>query len=178
MPSSKPTKLITSPTSTSSPTDTPQSSQIKFQPPPNIPLLLLSTVTSPCTSTFQSSPTPTTHSLFSALSSTSCHHLVPHPLSQVLPATPDFSLHVPQHVTEEVQISPVAVPHMAFGLIHLDLVVKTTTKLFLVGILFLLFYTTLNVYLVIRILLGRFLILCMKSYYTAIIVYHLNFQFI
>ena len=139
MPSCKPTKLITSPTSTSSPTDTPQSFQIKFQPLSNIPLLLLSTVTSPCTSTFQSSPTPTTHSLFSALSSTSSHYLVPHPLSQVLPATPDSSLHAPQHVTEEVQISPLAVPLMALGLIHLNLVAKTTTKLFLVGILFLLF---------------------------------------
>ena len=43
-----------------------------------------------------------------------------------------------QHVTEEVQISPV-VPHVACELIHLNLLAKTTVKLFLVGILFLLF---------------------------------------
>ena len=138
MSSAKPTKLITSPTSASSSTDTPQSSQIQFQPPSNIPLPLLSTVTSPCTPTFPSFPTPTTHSLFSAPPSTSCHHLVPHPPSKVLPATPDSSLHVAQHVTEEVQISP-AVPHVACGLMHLDLLAKTTTKLLLVCILFLLF---------------------------------------
>ena len=35
MSSAKPTKLITSPTSASSSTDTPQSSQIQFQPPPS-----------------------------------------------------------------------------------------------------------------------------------------------
>ena len=50
MPSAKPTKLVTSPTSASSSTDTPQSFQVKFQPPSYIPLLFLSTVTSPCTS--------------------------------------------------------------------------------------------------------------------------------
>ena len=111
MSSAKPTKLITSPTSASSSTDTPQSSQIQFQPPSTIPLPLLSTVTSPCTPTFPSSPTPTTHSLFSAPPSTSCHHLIPHPPSKV-PATPDSSLHVAQHITEEVQISP-AIPQRA-----------------------------------------------------------------
>ena len=37
------------------------------------------------------------------------------------------------------------------------------------------FYTTLNVYLVLCIFLGRFLTLCMKTYYTAFIVYHLSF---
>ena len=138
MPSAKPTKLIISPTSASSSTDTPQSSQIQFQPTFTIPIPLLSIVTSPCISTFPSSPTPTTHSLFSAPPSTSCHHLVPHPPSKILPATPDSSLHVAQHVTEEVQISP-AVPHVACGLMHLDLLAKTTTKLLLVCILFLLF---------------------------------------
>ena len=138
MSSAKPTKLIISPTSASSSTDTPQSSQIQFQPPPTtIPIPLLSTVTSPCTSTFPSSPTPTTHSLFSAPPSTSCYHLVPHPPSKILPANPDSSLHVVQHVTEEVQMSP-AVSHVACGLMHLDLLAKTTTKL-LVCILFLLF---------------------------------------
>ena len=136
MSSAKPTKLITAPTSASCSTDTPQSSQIQFQPPSTIPLL--STVISPFTATFPSSPTPTTHSLFSAPPSTSCHHLVPHPPSKILPATPDSSLHVAQHVTEEVQISP-AVPHVACGLMHLDLLAKTTTKLLLVCILFLLF---------------------------------------
>ena len=140
MSSAKPTKLITSPTPASSSTDTLQSSQIQFQPPSNIPLPLLSTVTSPCTPTFPSFPTPTTHSLFSAPPSTSCHHLVPHPPSKILPATPDSSLHVAQDVTEEVHVSPPAVPHVACGLIDLNLLAKTTTKLFLVGIL-LLFYT-------------------------------------
>ena len=135
--SAKPTKLITSPTPASSSTYTPQSSQIQFHPPSNIPLPLLSTVTSPCTPTFPSFPTPTTHSLFSAPPSTSCHHLVPHPPSKILPATPDSSLHVAQHVTEEVQISP-AVPHVACGLMRLNLLAKTTTKLLLVCILFLL----------------------------------------
>ena len=38
-----------------------------------------------------------------------------------------------------MQISPTAVPHVVCGLIHLNLLAKTTTKLFLVGILFLLF---------------------------------------
>ena len=135
MPSAKPTKLITSPTSASSSTDTPQSSQIQFQPPSTIPLPLLSTVTSPCNPTFPSFPKPTTHSLFSAPPSSSCHHLAPHPTSKILPATPDSSLHVAQHVTEEVQISP-AVPHVACGLMHLDLLAKTATKLLLVCILF------------------------------------------
>ena len=64
--SAKPTKLITSPISVSSSTDTPQSSQLKFQPPSNIPLPPLSTVASPCTPTLPSSPTPTDHCLFSA----------------------------------------------------------------------------------------------------------------
>ena len=123
MSSAKPTKLITSPTPASSSTDTPQSSQIQFQPPSNIPLPLLSTVTSPYTPTFSSSPTPTTHSLFSAPPSTSCHHLVPHPPAKVLPANPDSSLHVAQHVTKEVQIS-LAVPHVACELMHLNLLVK------------------------------------------------------
>ena len=92
MSSAKPTMLIISPTSASSSTDTPQSSQIQFQPPSTIPLPLLSTVTSPCTPTFPSSPTPTTHSLLSTPQSTSCHHLLSHPPSKVLPATPDSSL--------------------------------------------------------------------------------------
>ena len=52
-----------------------------------------------------------THILFFAPRSTSCHHLIPHPPSKV-PATPDSSLHVAQHITEEVQISP-AIPHRA-----------------------------------------------------------------
>ena len=67
-----------------------------------------------------------------------CHHLVPHPPSKILPETSDSFLHVAQHVTEEVQISP-AVPYVASGLMHLDLLAKTTTKLLLVCILFLLF---------------------------------------
>ena len=94
--SAKPTKFITSPTSASSSSDTPRSSQLKFQPPSSIPLPLQSTVTSPCTPTFPSSPTPTptAPSSFSAPASTSCHHLVPHPPSKVLPATPGFSLYV------------------------------------------------------------------------------------
>ena len=111
---------------------------MQFQPPSNIPPPLLSTVTCPCTPTFPSSPTPTTHFLLSAPPSTSCRHFVPHPPSKVLPKTPDSSLHAAQHVTEEVQISP-AVPHLAFELIHLNLLAKTTTKLLLVCILLLLF---------------------------------------
>ena len=45
-----------------------------------------------------------------------------------------------------MQISPSGIPHLACTLIHLNLLAKT--KLFLVGILFLLFYTSLNLYLV------------------------------
>ena len=112
--SAKPTKLITSPISASSSTDTPQSSQLKFQPPSNIPLPPLSTVASPCTPTLPSSPTPTDHCLFSA--PPSCHHLALHPPSKVLPATPDSSLHVAQDVTEEVHVSSPVVPHVACGL--------------------------------------------------------------
>ena len=41
--------------------------------------------------------------------------------------------------TEEVQISSPAIPHVTCGLIHLNLLAKTTTKLLLVGILFLRF---------------------------------------
>ena len=92
MSSAKPTKFITLPTSASSSTDTPRSFQIQFQQPSNIPHPLLSTITSPCTPTFPSSPTPTTHSLLSTPQSTSCHHLLSHPPSKVLPATPDSSL--------------------------------------------------------------------------------------
>ena len=66
------------------------------------------------------------------------HHL-PHPPSKVTPATPDSSLHVAQHVTEEVQVSP-AIPHVANRLMHLNLLAKTTTKLPLLCILFLLFF--------------------------------------
>ena len=133
--SAKPTKLITSPTSASSSTDTPQSYQIQFQPPSTISLPLLSTVTSPYTPTSPSTPTATTHSLFSAPPSTSCHHLVSHPPSKILPVTPDSSLHVAQNVTEEVQISP-AVPYVPCELMHLDLLAKTATKLLLLCILF------------------------------------------
>ena len=57
----------------------------------------------------------------------------------MLPETPDSSLHVAQHVSEEVQITPPVVPHVVCELIHLNLFAKTTIKLFLVGILFLLF---------------------------------------
>ena len=98
MSSAKPTKLIISPTSASSSTDTSQSSQIQFQPPSTILLPLLSTVTSPSTPTFPSFPTPTSHSLFSTPPPTPCHHLVPHPPSKILPATPDSSLHVAQRI--------------------------------------------------------------------------------
>ena len=62
--SAKSTNSITSPNSGSSSTDTLQSSQLKFQPPSNIPLPFLSTATSWCTPTFPSSPTPATHSLY------------------------------------------------------------------------------------------------------------------
>ena len=134
----KPTKLIISPTSASSSTNTPQSGQLKLQTSSSIPLPLLSTVIAPYTPAFPSCPTPIAHSSFSAPPYASCHHLVPHPPSKVLPATPRSSLHVAQHVTEEMQLSPV-VPHVACGLIHLNLLPKTTTKLFLAGILFLLF---------------------------------------
>ena len=79
MPSAKPTKLINSPTSASSSSDTPDLSQLKFQPPFIIPLPLLSTATSPYTPSFPSSLTPIAHSSFSAPSSTPCHHLVSHP---------------------------------------------------------------------------------------------------
>ena len=43
-----------------------------------------------------------------------------------------------QHVTEEVQISPPVVSHVACGLIHLNLLAKATMNLLLVGILLLL----------------------------------------
>ena len=94
IPSTKPTKIITSPNSTFSSTDTRQSpTQQKFQPPSNIPLPLLSTATSPMYSYF-SILLNTHNSLIIFCSSTSCHNLVPHPVSKVLPATSDSSLHV------------------------------------------------------------------------------------
>ena len=51
---------------------------------------------------------------------------------------------------------------MACGLIHLNLLARTTTKLFLVEILFLLFYKTLNLYL-----------LFSHSYYTYLLDFYL-----
>ena len=151
--SAKSTNSITSPNSGSSSTDTSQSSQLKFQPHltfhfhfyllQHLDVLLL----------FHPFLHPQlTPYIFTPLS-TSCHHLVPNPPSKVLPATPDYTLHVAQHVTEKVQISPPAVPHVARGLMHLNLLAKTTTKFFLVGILFLLFS---DFYLVFCIFLGRF----------------------
>ena len=153
MPSAKSTNSITSPNSGSSSTDTSQSSQLKFQPHltfhfhfyllQHLDVLLL----------FHPFLHPQlTPYIFTPLS-TSCHYLVPNPPSKVLPATPDYTLHVAQHVTEKVQISPPAVPHVARGLMHLNLLAKTTTKFFLVGILFLLFS---DFYLVFCIFLGRF----------------------
>ena len=158
MTSAKLTKIITSPTSTPSSFDTPPSSQLKCQPQSSIPPPLLSTVTSPYIPNFPSSPTPTTHSSISAPPSTSRYHLEPHLLSKVLPETPGSSLYVAQYVTEEIQISPLVVPHVACGFIHLNLLARTTTKLFLVEILFLLFYKTLNMYL-----------LFSHSYYTYVL---------
>ena len=130
--------------------------KIQIQPPSSIPRPLLSTATSPCTPTFPSSPTPTTHSLFSAPPSTSCHHLVPHPPSKVLPATPDSSLHVAQHVTKEVQISPPVVPHVVRGLIHLIFLAKATRNCFLQVFFSSFFCTPLNFYMVFRISQGGF----------------------
>ena len=79
---------------------------------------------------------------------------------------PGSSLYVAQHVTEEIQISPPVASYVACGLVHLNLLAKATTKLFLEGILFLLFYTTLNLYLVFDI---------MYEDYLAVIVYHLDY---
>ena len=56
--------FITLPTSASSSTGTPQSSQIKFQPPSTIPLPPLCTVTSPYTLTFPSSCTHSSPLIF------------------------------------------------------------------------------------------------------------------
>ena len=56
-----------------------------------------------------------------------------------------FFLYFAQHMTEEIQTSPSVVPHAACGLIPLNLLAKTTTKLLLEGNLFL--YTTLSLYL-------------------------------
>ena len=128
MPSTKPTKLINPPTSASSSTGTPRSSQLKFQLPSSIQIPLASTVTPPYTPTFPSSPTPTAHFLFSVPRSTSCHHLVPHPPSKVLPATPASSSYVAQHVAEEMQVSSPVVPHVACGLKHLEFAGKDKNK--------------------------------------------------
>ena len=87
-----------------------------------------------------SSSTPTAYPSFSSPLSKSRYHLAPHPSSKVLSATPGSSFHVAQDTTEDMQTSPPVVTHMTCGLIPLNLLAKTTTKLFLVGgILFLLF---------------------------------------
>ena len=88
MSSAQPTKLIPLPTSVSLSSKTPQSSQLKLQPPSSILLPLLSTVTSPRTLNFPSSPISTTYPSFFGLPSTFHHYLVPHPPSKVLPTTP------------------------------------------------------------------------------------------
>ena len=129
MSSTKPTRVITSPTSISSSSKTVQSCHVKFQPPYSIPL------TSPCTSTFPSSPIPTAHPSTSYPPPRSRHHLVHHSPSKVLPATPSSSLYIAKYLTEEMQASPPVVTHVAYTLIFLNLLAKTTTKLFLVGIL-------------------------------------------
>ena len=79
------------------------------------------------------------HRSCSALPPTPRHHLAPHPTSEALPATPGSSLYDAQHVTEEIQTSPSAVPQVACELIPLNLLGKTITKLFNVGVLFLVF---------------------------------------
>ena len=66
------------------------------------------------------------------------------------------------------------VHHLACRSIPLNLLAKTTRILFIVRTFLLLFYTTLTLYLVFCIFLGG-LTLCVKTYYTAIIVYHLSF---
>ena len=63
------------------------------------------------------------------------------------PGTPGFSFHVTQCITERIKTSPPVVPHLACGLITLSVLAKTTEKLFLVAILLLPFYITLNLHL-------------------------------
>ena len=91
-----PTKLITLPTYVSSSSKTPQPPQLKFQPPSSISLPLLTTLKSPCTPTFPYSPTQIVHPLCPVPPPTSRHHLVPHPPSKALPATPSPSSCVAQ----------------------------------------------------------------------------------
>ena len=74
-------KLITPPSSSfffSLISETPHSSQLKLQPQSHPPLPVISPVTSPYTTTFLFSPTPTAHLLFSVTPSTSHHHPIPH----------------------------------------------------------------------------------------------------
>ena len=80
-----------------------------------------------------------------------------------------------QHVTEEVQISPPVVSHVACRLIHLNLLAKATMNLFLVGILLLLVLYNLKFLLGLLYFPREVFDITYKSYYTAIIVYHLNF---
>ena len=146
----EPAKPITLPISLSSLFETPHSSLLKLQSQSSLPLLSIFCKIS--LSSYISSPP------------TSRHHVVPHPPSKVLLATPGPSLHVAQHITEEIKTPAPAVSHVACGLITLNLLAKTTTKLILVGILLLPFYTILNLYLFICIFLGIFLKLYMKTY--------------
>ena len=85
------------------------------------------------------SPTYTAHPSCSALPPTPRHHLVPDPTSEALPAAPGSSLYGAQHPTEEIQTSLSVVPQVACELIPLNLLAKTITKFFNVGVLFLLF---------------------------------------
>ena len=80
---------------------------------------------------------PTDNLSFSALSPTFYHHLVPHPPSKLLLLTPDPFLYVAQRIAEEIQSSPSVVPHVACGLIPLNLLAKATTELSIAGILLL-----------------------------------------
>ena len=107
----------------------------------------LSFVIYPCSPTYLSSPIITPHYSSSAPPSTSHYHAVPGPPSKVRPGTPGFSFHVTQCITERIKTSPPVVPHLACGLITLSVLAKATAKLFLVAILLLSFYITLNLHL-------------------------------
>ena len=104
------------------------------------------------------------------------HHVVTHPPSKVLPATPSSFLYVVEHIAEEIQISPPVLPHVPYESILLNVLAKTVVKSLLVGIIFLLFlYNFVSQFVLgICIFMERFLILYVKNYYKAVIVYYLN----
>ena len=129
-----------------------------------IPLLLLSTATCPCTST------PTAHRSFSFPPPKSCHHLVPHTgISKF------FFISCTTRNWRNANISSCRTSRGMWDNTF-EFAGKDKNEIVSCRYSFLNFFIQIWICtLFFGIFLGRFLTSCMKTYYTTIIVYHLNF---